>query len=670
MNRAALIRGPGLVLILCALATAGLGVYAASVPGELELGSGEIAGTPSQRAADALAAELRFDPVADFVLVAESAQFLNRDTAGVAIRALRSQIGALESVGRAGKAVSSPSGARSIAVYLKPGTDTAAAIEVGEALREDLDPGPLELAVAGDVAVSEAAREQLLDEAPGLALLALPLLVVVLALTLGARLGLLALLGALLAAVAALAAVGLADAVSPMYSAAVPVALAGGFGGAILLACSIELRYREEAGSLGEGKEALRYSARIVARGAAAAPLGAALILLGALLVDVPVVTSIAAAALLGTLAALLGLVPAYGAIAAGLARSPRQPLPLVGEGSEAPGAPRSFGIALAIGRRRGRRLAALIPAVLLAAAAIPLFGSDVVGLDAPELAADDPVRVADAALAERFGAGDSSPIVVATPGPADAPEVEDQREQIAALEGVGRVSPPGNAGPFARYMVTPLSPPRSLDAQRTARLLGEVESADAPRLSGPTATLRDLRSRLGSRLPVAGAVALLAVALLWVGLFRGLFAAGLALAAALGALAGAGILTLVFAGGALEGLLGYVDAGAPHVLVPLMAILVVGPFALFAAGQLGSALREERVLGGAAPGALARSSTLTLRPATVAAGCAALAAGVWLGSDLVIAKELALGIVAGLALTALLAQALIAPALARFLWR
>jgi hypothetical protein len=121
-----------------------------------------------------------------------------------------------------------------------------------------------------------------------------------------------------------------------------------------------------------------------------------------------------------------------------------------------------------------------------------------------------------------------------------------------------------------------------------------------------------------------------------------------------------------VFGEGNLTGLLDYTPAGAPH----LHAFVVVGSLLLaigLARGAaFATALREERLLGGGAAGSIARSGLLTLMPAAIATLLGAALAGVWLGSELLPAKELAVGLGAGLLAGLILTRATLAPALAR----
>lgn len=670
-----LVRRPRALLIVSAAAVAALAVYAGGVPEHLELGNGDLPGSPSERAAEALQDELGFDPEAAYMLLVETDGSLERDTVSVAVRALRSQISAVEDVARAGKAARSHSGVRTIAVYLEPDTPTDSALEAGRSLREELDPGPLRVSVAGDAAVSESARSTLLDEAPRLELVVLPFVIFLLVVALGWRLGLAALLGALLATSATVAALGLAAAIGPLYAGALPVSIVVAFVLSIALAAALERRYREEAGSLGKGEEALADSLGIVLRGALATAGAIVVLALATLTLEVGVAASIGVAALLATLLAPLSLLPVGAAIALGATRGEIAALPLVGAergARDTHAAPRLFGatVAIARSRRRARAVLAALPAALALLLAVPLLDAGGIGVGAADLPADDDVRAAEAALAASFGAGVSGPLVVATESPADTSIVAGQRDSIAELPGVGDVSPAGNAASLARYSVAPASEPRSLAAQRTAGAIRALDLDGDPQLAGPAADLRDTGARLGSRLGLIGALALALVAALWALLFRAAFAAALALAATLGALAGAGAVVFVFSEGALEELLGYEAAGAPDLITPLMVAVIMLPIGLAGAGQLAAALREERVLGGGSAGALARSVTLTAAPALLAAACGLAISAAWLGSELTAAKEVGLGVGVGLLIEALLVRPLIAPALARLLWR
>ena len=184
--------------------------------------------------------------------------------------------------------------------------------------------------------------------------------------------------------------------------------------------------------------------------------------------------------------------------------------------------------------------------------------------------------------------------------------------------------------------------------------------------ISGPAAGLVDSGRRLAEDLPLVALVALLGTAALWSVLFRSVFGPLLALSAVIAPLAGLAAMLGVFAHGRLTGLLDYPDSGAPH----LQSFVIVGSvllaLGLARGAAFAAALREERQLGGGAAGSLARAGLLTLMPFAVATLAGLVLAGVWLGSDLLAAKELAVGIMAGLAADLLVARIVLAPALAR----
>jgi uncharacterized membrane protein YdfJ with MMPL/SSD domain len=660
------------LLIVSALATVLLMLPALDAPERLELGNGSLAGSESEEAAERLGDELGFEPRAAYVLLVEADPALADDTVAVALRALRSQIEGIERVGRAGKAAKAPSGELAIAVYLEQGADTEGTLEVGQALREDLDPGPLTVMVAGEAAVSESARAELTGEVLGLELVVVPFVFFVLAVALGLRLAFAVLLGALLSVAAALTVLSASAGIFTLQVAAVPVAAAVAFTAAVALAAALARRNDEEAASIGAGADALGCSLAIVLRGALAAALAAAILLGAALVIEFGVVASIAAGAAIATIVAPLALLPAGAAIAAA-SREPATTLPLVGSDPKAPlpaEAPGAFKRAVGVARTRRRALLATLTAAGALLLALPLIGVDGVGIDATDLGEGEEARSAEEVLGSSFAAGATAPLVAVTEGPADSAEIADQRDAATELAGVAEVTPAGNAAALARFTVITDSAPRSLEAQRTAQRFRDLDLAGAPELTGPGAELADAGSRLDSRLALAGAGALVAVMLLWALLLGRALGAALALAATLGPLAGAGIVAWVFSEGALEGLVGYEPAGAPDLLSPLIVLAILLPVCLTTAAQQAAALREERLLGGGAIGAVARSVALTGPAALTASACGLAIAIVWLGSELTVAREIALGVAAGLLVEALIVRALVAPGLARLLWR
>jgi hypothetical protein len=658
---------PRTVLVVCALAVIVLSAYAVGVPDRLDLRDGSVAGSQSERAAEALAAELGYDPEPAFVLVLAATEPVGSAAGEVAINTTRAQIEEIEGVVAVREQGRSADGSTAaLAVHLARDADADTEADVEAALLGGLDAGPYRLLLGGSVPTAEGARDTILDEAPALELIALPLLLLVLGAALGPWLGLATLLGAVLALSATWALVGLLgelvglEAISTAAAAPVAVVLA------VEAAAALLYRYREESASLGGGSEALEFSLRTVLRGAAIGMFSAALV--GAALCAIPVgaVQSVGVGVIVAALLAPpLALPPVAAALSMRAGEEIGEALPLASDWDATAAAPAGYRALFGLGHARRRALLALTPLIVVVVAALPLLDAEAIGLDAAELPAAQSAAAADAELSGAFGTGAGGPITVVA---ASAPEAElsAYRSAISSLSGVASVGLAASAGELDHFDVIPASRPRSLAAQQEVGTIATVPAPSPTAITGPAATVRDAALRLGDDLPLVLLVALLGTAALWSALFRSAFGPLLALVAVAAPLIGLGSMAWVFGDGRLDGPLGYAPAGAPH----LGSFVVVGAVllatALWRSAQTASALHEERDLGGGAAGSLARSGLLTLMPAAIATLAGLVTIGVWLGAPLTAAKEVALGLSAGLLADLLLTRMLLAPAVAR----
>lgn len=660
-------RSPRAVLVLCALAAVVLSAYATGVPDRLSLRDGSVAGSQSERSADALAAELGYDPEPAFVLVLTSTEPVGSAASEVAIRTTRARVHEIDGVAAVqeqGRSADGSTAALAVHLARDADTDTVAAVQRG--LRSGLDPGPYRLLLGGSAPTAEGARDAVLDEALTLELIALPLLLLILGAALGPWLGLATLLGALLALSATWALVGLVgelvrlDVISAAAAAPVAVVLA------VEAAAALLYRYREESASLGGGAEALEFSLRSVLRGAAIGMFSAALV--GASLCAIPIgaVQSVGIGVILAALLAPpLALPPVAAALSMRAGQEIGEALPLASEWEATAEAPAGYRALFGLGHARRRALLALAPLIVVVVAALPLLSSEAIGLDAAELPPSQPAAAADAELSGAFGSGAGGPLTVVAAGGQET-DLSAYRSTISSLSGVDFVGLAVPTGDLAHFDVIPAARPRSLAAQQEVATIASVPPPAPTAITGPAATVRDEALRLSGDLPLVLLVALLGTAALWSALFRSAFGPLLAVVAAAAPLFGLGAMVWVFGGGRLDGLLGYAPAGAPH----LGSFVVVGAAllatALWRSAQTATALHEERDLGGGAAGSLARSGLLTLMPAAIATLAGIVTIGVWLGAPLTAAKEVAFGLGAGLLADLLLTRMLLAPAVAR----
>jgi uncharacterized membrane protein YdfJ with MMPL/SSD domain len=662
-------RAPRAILGAIAIVTVLVGVWATMVPERLGLGGEPPSGSESAAVADTVATELGYEASADYIVLLGAEQPITSPASRISIDTIRRQIERVEGVGGIVEGAPSENGtATTLAVHMEEDASTGEVGDAGETISDDLDPGGLSVSLAGPTAVGDGAREALLDEAPALLILILPLLLLLLSGALGFRAALATLLGALAAVVFAVAVVGLIDLVVTIdaiaLAAAVPLA-------AVLAAesaATLLYRYREESAMLGPGSEALEYSLHVVLKGAGIALFSAALIGLAMLAVPIgwlrSVGVGIAAAALIAPLlavkvmAASIGLKPAAQTGTA---------LPLVAEDGHPESASPLFRLLLALGRGRARGLIAVVPLVAVAALALPLRDdAEAVGLNGYELPPDIAAANASDELAVAFGPGAGSPLTVLTEGPAEAPTVTILRDQISQVPGIASVGLGVTAGPLATFNAETEATPGSLDAQAAVQGVRGASAPSPKQVGGGDAVMVDSADRLADDLPLIALIALLGTAALWSLLFRSAFGPLLALAAAIAPLAGLATVQAVFGEGRLDDLLDYVPTGGIHLETYAVVGGVLLAVGLARGAQLATALGEERMLGGGIAGSLARAGVLTSAPAAVATLLGVALAGVWLGSALLPAQEIGLGLAAGLLADLILVRLLIAPALAR----
>jgi uncharacterized membrane protein YdfJ with MMPL/SSD domain len=662
-------RAPRAILVAIVVVTVALGVWASMVPERLGLGGEAPSGSQSAEVADDIAAELGYEASAAYVVLLSAEEPITSPASRVSIETVRSQIESIDGVGGLVEgAPSEDSSSTTLGVHMETGASSAEIADAGETIADDLDPGGLSVGVSGPAAVGEGARDTVLDEAPALVLLALPLLLLILAGALGVRAAFATLLAAVVAIVASVAIVGIVDLIVTVdaiaLAAAIPLAaVLGAESAATLLS-----RYREESATLGAGSEALEYSLHVVLRGAGIALFSAALIGLALFAVPIDWLRSLGAGIVV---AALLAPLAAIKTMAATIGLKPEahtgEALPLVAEGGTPEKASWLFRLLLSLGRGRARGLVALIPLLVVAALALPLRDdAEAVGLNGYELPSDSAAAEASDQLAVAFGPGAGSPLTVVTEGPAEAPTVTLLRDAISQKPGVATVGLGVTAGSMATFEVETDSVPGSLDSQTTTEEVRAVPSPSPQKVGGGDAVLVDSADRLSDDLPLVALIALLGTAALWSFLFRSAFGPLLALAAAIAPLAGLAAVQAVFGEGRLTDLLDYAPTGGIHLETYAVVGATLLAIGLARGAQLATALREERLLGGGVAGSLARAGVLTASPAATASVLGIALVGVWLGSDLLPAQEIGLGLAVGLLADLLLVRLLIAPALAR----
>jgi RND superfamily putative drug exporter len=641
----------------------------------------EAARSESERADDELAATLGHQPGPGILIVSTGRQRVESAVYGVALDVISSRAETLPDVTEVRRGPVSRDGRTTVLeVYFRDDDPRPQQEAVGD-LHAELDPGPLEVAVGGQAAVLRDARDGVWGELGPLELLALPVTVLVLVLTLGLRLAAAPLLAAATGLLGALGLIGIINEVTPLsvlgVAPAAVIALVLGIESCLLL----NARYRDEAAALGAGEDALRRTLDTAGRAVVWSTLGAAAV--AASLALIPVLDALSAA-LGGVLAALITGAVALVAMPSLLVLS----RPAVTGGEE--GGKGWGGAAFEEGRERGlfyrlesllagrRPVAALLAAATAAALlaiASPGLRAELLPIEATGLPDDAEAHRAEVRSSAELGAETTAP-VLASAEPAGQAELKSFRFELARVPGVTEARGPRStdsshellrAGTEAR--------PGSLGARDAVEGIRDVPALVPVSVGGRDAEALDAARAFLGWLPIAASVALLLLAVVLYVVLRpalasrlrtALPAVALAAASMLPAAAAAGVLVLVFQDGRLTDPLDYAPQGGPALSAAIATVAAVAATSAARTVQLAAALAVGRKLGFPSRVAVPLAVELTL-PGAVAATLVAGAATITLaGAELVAAKEFGLATAAGLILDLVLVRALLAPALAR----
>jgi len=313
----------------------------------------------------------------------------------------------------------------------------------------------------------------------------------------------------------------------------------------------------------------------------------------------------------------------------------------------------------------------AVATGALLIALGIPFLSVKFTGVDAGVLPTSAHARQVQDALARDFSENQTSPILVAvdTSGAGSA-EVGKLESGLRRLPHVLAVTPPRPSGP-GLTRIDVYSTQRSL-AEATQRLVSDVRSVPT-RLSvlagGEAAEFKDQQASFRSRLPLALLIVCLTTGFLLFLLtgsvvlpIKTLLLNVLSLSATLG------FLVLVFEDGRLEGLLSYTSQGALNasqpILVGAVAFALSTDYAVFVLARI----KEARDRGADDNEAVAIGIERTGRIVTAAALMLAVAIGAFVTSEIVLIKQLGLGIAFAVLLDATIVRALLVPSLMKLL--
>ena len=298
----------------------------------------------------------------------------------------------------------------------------------------------------------------------------------------------------------------------------------------------------------------------------------------------------------------------------------------------------------------------------LLLVLASPFLSIRFTGVDASVLPAQLSARVVDTAVRRDFARASLSPAYAVVRGTR-----ADARRYAQAIR-APIVLPPRRLAPHV-WLVQASSGKPFLDAA-SQRLVRELRRADAL-VGGATAQFLDQRHSLGTRLPVA-ALLLAAVT------FALLYAATRSLILPLKALvmnmltlaATFGILVFVFQDGRLEGLLDYRSQGALELTQPVVLFAIAFGLATDYGVFLLTRIKEGWDAGLPNREAVAVGLERTGRIITAAALLFCVAVGAFATSQIIIVKEIGVGIALAVLIDASIVRVLLVPSLMAILGR
>jgi uncharacterized membrane protein YdfJ with MMPL/SSD domain len=301
----------------------------------------------------------------------------------------------------------------------------------------------------------------------------------------------------------------------------------------------------------------------------------------------------------------------------------------------------------------------------------LPFLNVRFAGVDAGVLPVDAPARQVQEALARQFDQNRTSPIYVAVEAPASAQgEVQQFADRLRRLPHVLAVTRPTPvSADLTRFDV--FSTERAL-ADETQTLLDDIRdqpSSFRVLVGGEAAAFTDLQASFRSRLPWALLFVCVTTGVLLFLLtgsvvipIKTLILNVLSLSATLG------FLVLVFQDGRAEGLLDYTSQHALNssqpILIGAIAFALSTDYAVF----LITRIKEARDHGASNEEAVAVGIERTGRIVTAAALMLAVAIGAFVTSEIILIKQLGLGIAFAVLLDATIVRALLVPSLMKLL--
>ena len=461
------------------------------------------------------------------------------------------------------------------------------------------------------------------------------------------------------------------DVLMPVSTYALNIVTGSGLGLGIDYSLLLVSRYREELARSGPGAEAIRTTVATAGRTVAFSA------------VTVAAAISTLAIFPLGYLRSM-GIAGGLVALLAGLVALIVLPalFALLGERVNAL-APRRWRLAAERAARGERgawyRLAHLLmrrPIPVAAAATallvllgLPFLGIRFTGVDASVLPTGISSRIVDQAVTSDFPASAASP-VYALLEHTSAAQAKAYAARVSELPDAALVRPLRLLGPGTYELQAHPGDPSS--APRSQRLVREMRALPPkPPVGGSTAQYLDQRHSIGASLP-------LAIGLLCAVTFVLLYAATRSLVLPLKALvmnfltlsAAFGILVFIFQDGRLQGLLDYRSQGAIALTQPVVLFAIAFGLSTDYGVFLLTRIREVWESGLPNREAVAIGLERTGRIITAAALLFCIAVGSFATSQIILVKEIGLGIALAVLIDASIVRALLVPALMALLGR
>jgi putative drug exporter of the RND superfamily len=302
---------------------------------------------------------------------------------------------------------------------------------------------------------------------------------------------------------------------------------------------------------------------------------------------------------------------------------------------------------------------------VVLVVAALPFLGARFENPDARSLPRSSVARQIEEAR-ERFPVGGADPVEVLVETAPDDPELAAWLGRVSALTGVDRVDVDDELAP-AGAVVVEVVPDGPTQGEIAQGLVADLRALGAPfptMVTGEAAELVDLKASIAARLPWALAVvclATMALLFLMTGSLVVAFKAILMNVLSIGATFG--VLVWVFQDGHLTSLLGFDAVGSLDATMPLIVFLFAFGLSMDYEVFLLARIKEAWDATGDNDVAIATGLDRTGRIITSAAALMVIVFAGFAAGELVLVKQLGIGLAVAVVVDATIVRCLLVPA-------